>query len=195
MFGGCMMEPLLYRITRPIIKVFINIVFRPKYIGLDNIPKSGSVVLAGNHTKFFDPLLVMSCTGRTVHFLAKDSLNKGFKKIIFRNMGIIPVNRSIHDKDALKKAKEFLNKGALIGIFPEGTVNKTSDVILPFKIGAVKMAHDTDSLIVPFTIKGKFRLFNNLRIEFFKPYKISSDDLTLENQKLMDIISKSLEMR
>ena len=53
----------------------------------------------------------------------------------------------------------------------------------------------TDSLIVPFTIKGKFRLFNNLRIEFFKPYKISSDDLTLENQKLMDIISKSLEMR
>ena len=79
--------------------------------------------------------------------------------------------------------------------FPEGTVNKTSDVILPFKIGAVKMAHDTDSLIVPFTIKGKFRLFNNLRIEFFKPYKISSDDLTLENQKLMDIISKSLEMR
>ncbi|MBR3229760.1 MAG: 1-acyl-sn-glycerol-3-phosphate acyltransferase [Bacilli bacterium] len=190
-----MKEPLLYRITRPIIKVFINIVFRPKYIGLDNIPKSGSVVLAGNHTKFFDPLLVMSCTGRTVHFLAKDSLNKGFKKIIFKNMGIIPVNRSIHDKDALRKAKEFLNKGALIGIFPEGTVNKSSDVILPFKIGAVKMAHDTDSLIVPFTIKGKFRLFNNLRIEFFKPYKISSDDLTLENQKLMDIISKSLEMR
>ena len=189
------MEPLLYRITRPIIKILINVIFRPKYIGLENIPKSGSVVLAGNHTKFLDPLLIMSCTNRTVHFLAKDSLNKGFKKIIFKNMGIIPVNRRIHDKDALRKAKDFLNDGALVGIFPEGTVNKSSDVILPFKIGAVKMAHDTDSLIVPFTIKGKFRLFNNLRIEFFKPYKISSDDLNKKKKKLMDIISKSLEMR
>lgn len=190
-----MMDPLLYRITRPIIKILINVVFRPKYIGLENIPKSGNVVLAGNHTKIFDPLLIMSCTKRTVHFLAKDDLNKGFKKYIFKNMGIIPVNRKIHDKDALKTAKEFLYKGALIGIFPEGTVNKTSNTILPFKIGAVKMSHDTDSLIVPFTIKGKFRIFNNLKIEFFKPYKVSSDDLTYENQKLMDIISKSLEVR
>lgn len=189
------MEPLLYRITRPIIKIFINVVFRPKYIGLENIPKSGGVVLAGNHTKFFDPLLIMSCTNRTVHFLAKDELYKGFKKLIFKNMGIIPVNRRIHDKDALRKAKEFLNDGALVGVFPEGTVNKSLDTILPFKIGAVKMAHDTNSLIVPFTIKGKFRIFNNLRIEFFKPYKVSSDDLTMENQKLMNIISKSLEMR
>ena len=189
------MDPLLYRITRPIIKIFINIIFRPKYIGLENIPESGSVVLAGNHTKIFDPLLIMSCTKRTVHFLAKDELNKGFKKLIFKNMGIIPVNRRIHDKDALRKAKDFLSNGALIGIFPEGTVNKTVKTILPFKIGAVKMAHDTGSLVVPFTIKGKFRLFNNLRIEFFKPYKIKSDDLSYENKKLMDIISKSLETR
>ena len=190
------MEPLLYRITRPIINFFIKIIFRPKYVGLDNIPKSGKVVLAGNHTKIFDPLLIMSCTKRTVHFLAKDELNKGFKKIIFNNMGIIPVNRRIHDKDALIKAKDYLEKGACIGIFPEATVNKTLDTILPFKIGAVKMAHDTHSVIVPFTIKGKFKLFNNgLKIEFLKPFKVTSSDLSSENQKLMNIIVNSLEMR
>ncbi len=191
-----MKEPILYMITRPIIKIFIRIVFRPRYIGLDNIPSNGSIVLAGNHTKFFDPLLIMSSTDRIVHFLAKDSLYNGIKGIIFKNMGIIPVNRKIHDKDALNKAKIFLNAGASIGIFPEGTVNKTKDIIMPFKIGAVKMAHDTNSYIVPFTIKGKFKIFNNnLKIEFFKPYKISSDDLTLENEKLMNIISNSLEKR
>lgn len=190
------MEPLLYRITRPIINVFIKIVFRPKYIGINNIPLEGNIVLAGNHTKFFDPLLIMSCTKRTVHFLAKDALYKGLNGIIFRNMGIIPVNRRIHDKDALIKAKEYLNNGACIGIFPEGTVNKSNNIILPFKIGAVKMAHDTDSLIVPFTIKGKFKIFNNgLKIEFFKPYKVNNDNLSLENEKLMNIISSSLEMR
>ena len=189
-----MEEPILYVIIKPIISLFVKITFRPKYIGLENIPKKGKIVLAGNHTKFFDPLLVMSSTNRIVHFLAKDSLYKGFKGIIFKNMGIIPVNRKIHDKEALCQAKKFLNKGACIGIFPEGTVNKTSDIIMPFKIGAVKMAHDTDSYIVPFTIKGKFKIFNNnLKIEYFKPYKISSDDLTKENEKLMKIISNSLE--
>lgn len=190
-----MKEPLLYRILRPIIKIFMKITFRPKYIGLKNIPKEGRVVLAGNHTKIFDPLLIMSCTNRTVHFLAKDSLYKGIKGIIFRHMGIIPVNRNIHDKDALIKAKETLNKDKVIGIFPEGTVNKTKNTVIPFKIGAVKMAHDTSSKIVPFIIKGKFKIIGgNISIEFLKGYNIN-DNLTKENEKLMKIISDKLEGR
>ena len=190
-----MKEPILYKITKPIINLFIKITFRPKYIGLENIPHNGKFVLAGNHTNILDPLLIMSSTKHIIHFLAKDSLYKGFKGFIFKNMGIIPVNRKIHDKEALSSAINFLNNGASIGIFPEGTINKTSDIIMPFKIGAVKMAYETDSYIVPFTITGKFKIFNNLRIEFFKPYKISSDNLTLENEKLMSIISNSLEGR
>ena len=191
-----MNNAILYKITRPLINLFVKIVFRPKYIGLNNIPKDGKIVLAGNHTKIFDPILIMSCTKRTVHFLAKDELYKGFKGLIFKHMGIIPVNRKIHDKDALKKAKEYLNNEKCIGIFPEGTVNKTKDTIMPFKIGAVKMAHDTNSYIVPFTIKGKYKIFNsNLKIEFLTPFKINSDNLTRENENLMNIIKNSLEGR
>ena len=88
-------------------------------------------------------------------------------------MGIIPVNRSIHDKNALNKAIDVLNKDALIGIFPEGTINKTKDIIMPFKIGAVKMASETNASLVPFTIKNKYKLFRkSVIIEFYKPYKI-----------------------
>lgn len=191
-----MKEPMLYRFLKPLIKGFVTICFRPKYIGLENIPKDGRCVLAGNHTRIFDPLLIMGCTKRTVHFLAKDELYKGINGIIFRHMGIIPVNRRIHDKDALMKAKDFLRKECLIGIFPEGTVNKTKDVIMPFKIGAIKMAHDTDSVLVPFVIKGKYKLIGGmLSIEFLKPIKINSDDLTNENKGLMNIIKKNLERR
>ena len=194
MVGENMKKPLLYRILRPILKVFMSITFRPNYIGLENIPKEGSVVLAGNHTKILDPLLIVSCTNRTVYFLAKEELYKGFKGIIFRHMGIIPVNRSIHDKDALKKAKQILNEDKVIGIFPEGTVNKTKDTIMPFKIGAVKMAHDTSSKIVPFVIKGKYKIFGKITIKFLKGYKINKD-LTKENEKLMNIIKTNLERR
>jgi len=188
------MEPFLYRFLKPLIKIFMIVSFRPKYIGLENIPSDGRCVIAGNHTCIFDPLLVMGCTKRTVHFLAKDQLYKGLYGVIFRHMGIIPVNRKIHDKDALLKAKEGLSEDKLIGIFPEGTVNKIDETIMPFKIGAVKMAHDTDSIIVPFVIKGKYKIFGgNLSIEFLKPFRITSDDLDTENKKLMAIIKTSLE--
>ena len=190
------MEPVLYRIVRPIIRFLFTIIYRPTYIGLENIKEDTSLVLAGNHTSNLDCLLLISATRRTIHFLAKDSLIQGWKKKIFLGMGIIPVNRSIHDKEALKSAIDVLNDNKLIGIFPEGTINKTDDIIMPFKIGAVKMAHDTDSYIVPFTIKNKYKIFRkSVILEFYEPYKIvtKDKDLTYENIKLMNIISNNLK--
>ena len=187
-----MKEPILYRLTRPIIKILFNIIYRPTYIGLENIPKDKACVLAGNHTNYLDCLLLISATKRTIHFLAKDELTKGFKKIIFNNMGIIPVNRKKHDGKSLKKACFLLNNNKIIGIFPEGTINRTNEVIMPFKIGAVKMAYDTSSYIIPFTIKGKYKIFKkSIRLEIYKPYKVKND-LDFENQKLMNKIKKEL---
>ena len=189
-----MKEPILYRILRPIINILIKVVFRPTYIGKEYIPKKGKIVLAGNHTNNLDCLLLISATKRTIHFLAKDELTKGIKKILFNNMGIIPVNRRIHDKNALSKAIDTLNKDKVIGIFPEGTINKTKDIIMPFKIGAVKMANDTNTPIVPFIITGKYKIFNNnLKIEFLNPIKYKKvEDLTTYNEELMNIIRKKL---
>ena len=190
-----MTEPILYRITRPIINILFKLTFRPTYIGLENIPHNGSCVLAGNHTSNLDCLLLIAATKRTIHFLAKDSLVKGLKKPLFINMGIIPVNRKIHDKEALNSAIHVLEQQQVIGIFPEATINKTTSVILPFKIGTVKMASTTNSPIIPFTIKGKYRLFKkSVVLEFYKPYKINNkkNDLTDENKKLMNIISNEL---
>ena len=190
-----MQEPLLYRIVRPIITGLFFICYRPTIIGRENIPTNGRVVLAGNHTNNFDCLLLMSATNRTIHFLAKDELMQGFKKIIFKNMGIIPVNRKIHDKSALNNAIQTLHQNQVVGIFPEGTFHRLENqIILPFKIGAVKMAHDTNAPLVPFTITGKYRLFNSsLKIEFFDEMEVLSlEDLTSYNKKLENIISKSL---
>lgn len=193
-----MKEPILYRITRPIITILFKILYRPTIIGKENIKEEGRVVLAGNHTSNLDCLLLISSTKRTIHFLAKDELIKGPKKIIFKNMGIIPVNRKIHDKNALENAINTLNQEKVIGIFPEGTTNKTNDTILPFKIGAVKMANQTNSILTPFTITGKYKLFRkNITLEFYPPYKIETQnqDLTKENEKLMEIIKTNLEKK
>ena len=113
-------DPIFYKIVRPIITCFVKIAYRPKIIGKENIPKEGRIVIAGNHTNNFDCILLIASTKRCIHFLAKDSLYKGIKKPLFRNMGIIPVNRKIKDKESLKKAiQEFKGTVVLVSHEPE----------------------------------------------------------------------------
>ena len=165
-------DPILYIIVRPIITLLFKIVFHPKIIDRENIPKNGSIVLGGNHTNNLDCLLLIAATNRKIHFLAKDSLTKGFFGFIFKGMGIIPVNRKIH----------------------EGTINRGNNLVLPFKIGCVKMAFDTKSQVVPFVIKGKYNIFGkSVSIKFLEPFTPSDDNLDYENNKFMDLIKNELK--
>ena len=170
-----------------------KLIYQPKIEGLENIPNERRILLAGNHTKWLDPLLIIASSKRQVHFLAKDELFHGATKFIVEKMGCIPVNRRIHDKDALENTYRFLENDLCIGIFPEGTINRTDDIIMPFKMGAVKACSKTNSKLVPFVITGKYKLFRkSVKIEFLKPINIGKD-LEKENNKLMKIISSKLE--
>ena len=190
-----MKEPWFYKFARPIIWFLMKLIFHPKYIGLENIPDDGRIILAGNHTNDIDCWLVISSTKRIVHFLAKDELVKGKLGFIFKGMGIIPVDRTIHDHNALNSGINALNENKCIGIFPEGTINRGSGITLPFKIGAVKMAKETNSYIVPFVITGKYKPFiNDLTIEFLTPYMVSgNEDLTNDNDILMEKIQDRIK--
>ena len=187
------MNRIFYGIIRIFLKINVYLFLHPKVKGREHISKEGSIVLAGNHTSWLDPLLLIAVVPRKVHFLAKIELFKGIEGFVVRQMGCIPVNRKIHDKDSLKSAKEELRMGEVIGIFPEGTINRSDDIVMPFKIGAVKMSSDTDSILVPFIITGKYNIIGrSVSIEFLEGRKIS-DDLDYEKKKLMKDISKKLE--
>ncbi len=188
-----MKDKLFYKIVRPIVILLIKILYPYRVLGLDNIPREGRILLAGNHTKWLDPVTLVSVVKRQIHFLAKEELFHGIVGVIVKGVGCIPVNRKIHDKNALESAYNYLENDLCIGIFPEGTINRTDDIIMPFKMGAVKMCSKTKSKLVPFTITGKYRLFRKgVKLEFLKPIEIGND-LEKENQKFMDIISKKLE--
>ena len=178
-----MKEPLIYKLLMPLNKLFIHL-YRPTYNGIENIPKEGGVILAGNHTSKLDPLLLMSSTNRCIHFLAKIELFQGPKKLFFKNLGIIPVDRKKKNPEVINLSNQYLNDYKVIGIFPESTINKTNDIIMPFKYGAVKMAKDTGCYLVPFSITKKYKLFKkSVTISFGKPYKVT-DTISLENKKL-----------
>ncbi len=189
-----MKESKFYHFARVIITFFMKLVYRPTYIGREFIPDKGRIVLGGNHTNDRDCLLLISSTKRTIHFLAKEELLNGKFGFIFRWMGIIPVNREIHDKDALSTAIQVLNADKAVGIFPEGTINRTDDTIMPFKIGCVKMAYDTDSYIVPFVITGEYKAFKkSVKVQFLEPFKPINEDLSIDNELLMQKISEVIK--
>lgn len=189
-----MKEPLLYRCVRYPLKGIFTVLLRPTYEGKENIPKKGKIILAGNHTSFFDCLLVAGATRRCVHYIAKAELMKGIGKYIFPGLGIIPIDRSTNGKQALVTAEEYLNDGKLIAIFPEGTINRTDDVMMPFKGGAVKIAADTDCEIVPFAITGKYRFFRKgVKIKFMPAIKIEQGSLKAANNILYQTVRNELE--
>ena len=183
-------DTIFYKIVKPLVWFFIKVFIHPKVIGLENIPKKGRILLAGNHTRWLDPVSLVGITKRQVHFLAKEELFHGITKPIVKGMGCVPVNRKIHDKSALEEAIHFLEADLCIGIFPEGTINRTKEVIMPFKIGAVKACHDTNTKLVPFIITGKYKVFGkSATIEFLEPITIG-DNLEEENQKFMELVKE-----
>ncbi|MDD2434822.1 MAG: lysophospholipid acyltransferase family protein [Bacilli bacterium] len=179
---------------KPLITFLMKVIYRPKIVGVHHISKKGPVILAGNHTHNFDSLLLLSSTKRNIRFLGKDTLFKGIKGYFFKSAGVIPVNRRIKDKSVIPSGIKVLEENGVIGIFPEGTINRTDNVIMPFKIGAVKMGYETKASTVPFVISGDYKIFGSkLKIKFMEPFKVNSSDLDKENKKLMKIIEEELK--
>ena len=187
-----------FKILRGILGPIYKFYYNPKFVGLENIPEDGPIIFAGNHIHLMDQNGIIVSYKRPIHYMAKKEYWDSWKTRWFFNMaGCIPVNRSIKDKDATEKALEVLNNGDCLGIFPEGTRNKTDAFLLPFKFGAVSMAKKTKSMIVPFAVTGDYKFRSkNLVYRFGKPIKYG-DDLAKQNEILTkaitDLKNKSLK--
>ncbi len=190
-----MKEPTLYKIVKPPLEAWFRLFYRPQIEGSENIPTSGKIILAGNHTNFLDCFTVAISTKRCVHYIAKAELMKGIGKYIFPGLGIIPIDRSTSGKEAVQTAEEYLADDKLIAIFPEGTINRTDGPMMPFKGGAVKIACDAGCDIVPFAITGKYKLFRkSVKITFMPAIKVEKGSLKATNKMLEEtVLNKILE--
>ena len=187
--------PFLYRTGRFLLTPLFKFYYKPTVIGKENIPSNGSVVIAGNHKHLYDQFLTVISTKRFVTYMAKREYFDSKKtKWFFKGTGCISVDRSIHDENAKASALDVLDSGNALGIFPEGTRNKTDAFLLPFKFGAVSMAKKTDSYILPFGITGDYKFrSNNLTIRFGKPFKVGNMNLVDANEKLYREVEKLMK--
>ena len=175
----------MYRFLKPIYTVLLKILFRPQIIGKENIPKDGALIFAGNHKHAVDPTMVMMSTNRVVHYMAKEELFKGIHGWLFNKIGLIKVYRGKSNPQAVIEAEKILKNGGTVGIFPEGTRNRSKEELLKFRHGTVAIAQKTNTLILPFAIKGKYKLFRKgVILEFGKTIDVLKMDLEEANEYL-----------
>ena len=190
--------PFGYKVATTILGPVFRFYYNPTVIGKEKIPKDGSIIVCGNHKHIMDQCLAIISTKRFLRYMAKKEYFDGKFAWFFKWVGCIPVNRSIKDTEAKEKAIEHLESGGAIGIFPEGTRNKTKEFLLPFKYGAVSMAKKTNSKLVPFGITGDYKFRSkNLVARFGEPFEVGDMSLEEANEKLEkaigDLMKKNLK--
>jgi 1-acyl-sn-glycerol-3-phosphate acyltransferase len=114
-------EGIALAIVRRSVGRLLRILFRIRISGLEHLPPSGPVLVAGNHTGFLDGPLVMIFLPRPSAFLVKSELYAGPFRRVLQFARQIPVRRGTPDRTALGRALEVLGGGGVLGVFPEGT--------------------------------------------------------------------------
>ena len=184
---------IVYNLIKPIYTILLKIIFRPKVIGKENIPRDGALIFAGNHKYAVDPTMVMMSTKSIVHYMAKEELFRGLHGLLFKKIGLIKVYRGRSNPNAVIEAEKVLNNGGTIGIFPEGTRNKGTEELLKFRHGAVAIAKKTGTPILPFAIKNKYKIFRkSVVLEFGKPIDVSNMGTEEANEYLRNEVLRIL---
>ncbi len=149
---------ILKHIARPVLKRL----WVKKVVGLENIPKTGSYIFALNHQSFFDFLIFTVVCPRNIHFLAAEKFfSHRYWKILMKLTGQIKVDRHAEDKSVVHEhVKKHLEKGLLLGIFPEGTRSPYRDEMLPAFSGIAKYALKHNVSVIPVGLRGMYDILS-----------------------------------
>jgi len=146
---------IFYHLARWLAQLF----FGYRVVHPERIPPTGGMILAVNHTSYFDPPLAGVACKRGVYYLARKSLLEWpFFGPMFPDMNVIPVERDGNDRSALKAVIRKIQDGNGVVLFPEGTRSKTGD-LQPAQPGIGLIVAKTLAPVVPMRIFGAFEAF------------------------------------
>ncbi len=209
-------SPILFEICRFIGWAISKIAWRIEFHGTENIPPENGkgLLLAPNHQTYIDPGWVTLPVKRKFRYMAWDAAFEWFfVGGLMRRLGAFPV-KTAKDKggklDAMKKSLKFLREGATLVVFPEGEREFSDGELLPFREGAIRLAMETETPILPVTISGankiwaqgmKYPRFGKVKIFYHPPLLIPKPDkkndlhahLDKFNTQLAAIINSKLD--
>lgn len=120
--------------------------------GIEQLPRSGAVVLAVNHRDFLDGPLLFGYLPRPVSFLVKTEAYTPRVAPLLVTTGQIPVHRQRPDVIAVRSALRLLQAGGVVGLFPEGT--RGDGLVRTARPGVGYLALRTGAVVVPVACHG-----------------------------------------
>ena len=149
-----LMGKLFFRAVRGFVRIFLFRWFRMRVEGHERLQVNGGVIIAPTHRSNLDGPLVGSSSHRRVRYLGKDSLFRpAAAGWAMRSLGSFPVRRGEADLDAMRVAKEMLEAGECMLVFPEGS-RQEGDSIGEIYDGTAWLASKAGTPVVPVGIAG-----------------------------------------
>lgn len=148
--------------------------YRVEVVGGERIPAAGGAILAANHASIWDPFILGVATEREIHYMAKSELFR-FAPLgrVLRSLRAFPVERGGGDRTAMSEAARLLERGALLGIFPQGTSKLERQ--RGWHRGAARLALVTGAPLVPVQMTGTrgYPLRTRVRIVVGEPIAVA----------------------
>lgn len=180
----------MYWIVRALTWLLIRTQMRLRVEGIENVPRTGPVLLVSNHLGPADHFAIGVRLPRKVRILAKAEIFEwpvlGW---IAREAGTVRIRRGESDRDALRISSQILDSGECLLVFPEGTYTHPPSPLgmLQLKAGAAWLAARSGVTIVPVALIGAesvwvkqrgwhFGMRPRVRVIFGKPYQHSALD-------------------
>ena len=191
----------LYGFARVVLGTGYRLLYRIRAEGQEHIPRSGGVILCGNHINAQDPIIIGLACPRPVCFMAKEELFRSqLLGFIIRGLGAFPVKRGSADRAALKHALSLLEAGCCFGIFPEGTRSRTGELQKP-EPGTAYIALKSGVPVIPVGISGSYRLFSPIRVRFgppvdlerFRGQRLNGPTLEAASQAIAEAIAELVD--
>jgi 1-acyl-sn-glycerol-3-phosphate acyltransferase len=170
------MEPI-YVVVRTIVFVFLRLLLRFRFLGLERIPRTGGVIIAPNHISNLDPLCaayLADRAGRRPRFLAKASLWKvWFMRVVLNGCRQIPVERGTGKKEPLQAAIRAVERGEAVVIYPEATITINPDLTpMQGKTGVARLALATGAPVVPVAQWGPQWYIAKYHRSSYRPWRV-----------------------
>lgn len=152
--GATRSSRLVYRFCALLVRGLVHPYFSVRCHGVGNLNIKGPLIIAPTHRSNLDVPLLAPFSKRHIRSLAKDSMFKGRLSAWFSAaIGAVPVRREAADRQAIRTARQLLQQGEAVLLFPEGTRQKGVEVA-PIFDGCAWLSAQCDAGVVPVGIAG-----------------------------------------
>lgn len=148
------------RLLRGALNLLFRLLWRMRYVNVENIPTTGGVIIAANHQTYLDPFWLGVPVPIYTRFLAWDKVfDWPVAGTLMRLLGAWPLQVQKGDRRAIRLSLQWLRGGGALVIFPEGARSFSDGKMQEFKVGAARLALEAGVPILPITIRGGNRVW------------------------------------